>query len=166
MQFNQKTFYENLLAILRADYAKEIKNATAKELYNAVSKAIMSHLYDDWKKSEVKRKKRCGYLSAEFLVGRAIYSNLLNLGVLEEVKEALAKEGVDINTFEEIEDAPPFPSAASSISIPSKKSKMLRSGTAVWEDWQRAIWKAPHRTTFRLMDTACVIATACSNKAS
>ena len=105
MQFNQKTFYENLLAILRADYAKEIKNATAKELYNAVSKAIMSHLYDDWKKSEVKRKKRCGYLSAEFLVGRAIYSNLLNLGVLEEVKEALAKEGVDINTFEEIEDA-------------------------------------------------------------
>ena len=84
MQFNQKTFYENLLAILRADYAKEIKNATAKELYNAVSKAIMSHLYDDWKKSEVKRKKRCGYLSAEFLVGRAIYSNLLNLGVLEE----------------------------------------------------------------------------------
>ena len=32
MQFNQKTFHENLLAILRADYAKEIKNATAKEL--------------------------------------------------------------------------------------------------------------------------------------
>ena len=57
MQFNQKTFYENLLVILRADYAKEIKNATAKELYNAVSKAIMSHLYDDWKKKRSKTQK-------------------------------------------------------------------------------------------------------------
>ena len=48
--------------------------------------------------------KRAAYLSAEFLIGRMIYSNLLNLGLLEDTKELLATAGIDINVFEDIED--------------------------------------------------------------
>ena len=105
MKFSKESFNKQLKVLLQAEYATDVKQASCKELYNAVSKTVMSNLYGDWKRTSTKHKKRCGYLSAEFLVGRAIYSNLLNLGILEDVKTVLAENGVDINNFEEIEDA-------------------------------------------------------------
>ena len=49
--------------------------------------------------------RRAFYFSAEYLVGRLVYSNLFNLGILSEVKKAFAEKGVDLACLEEIEDA-------------------------------------------------------------
>ncbi len=105
MKFDKKNFLNEVDRILRADYATELGSATKKELYNALSKAAMALAYDDWNREKNNNKKRCGYFSAEFLMGRSIYSNLLNLGILEETCEALRSIGKDLNEFEEVEDA-------------------------------------------------------------
>ena len=105
MKFDKKNFLSEVDRILRADYATELGSATKKELYNALSKAAMALAYDDWNREKNNNKKRCGYFSAEFLMGRSIYSNLLNLGILEETCEALRSIGKDLNEFEEVEDA-------------------------------------------------------------
>lgn len=104
MEWNKEAFLQKLDAFLQAEGASTEK-ASAKRLYNAVSKAIVAELYKDWEKERKSKKKRCGYLSAEFLVGRAIFSNLLNLGVLHEVRKALSSRGASLSDFEEVEDA-------------------------------------------------------------
>ena len=104
MQFNKKKFLEDLDSILRSGYGCTDKNANVKQLYNAVSMSVTSNLHDIWEKNRDGKKKRGGYISAEFLVGRAIFSNLFNLGIIDEVRNALAERGIDINDFEEIED--------------------------------------------------------------
>ena len=76
--------------------------ASAKELYEAVSYAAMSELAAKW--AAPKKAKRACYLSAEFLVGRLIYSNLLNLGLLDECNQYLQQNGIDATVFEQIED--------------------------------------------------------------
>lgn len=50
-------------------------------------------------------KRKACYLSMEFLIGRSFYNNLMELGLLDATKEVLASKGIDINVFEEIEDA-------------------------------------------------------------
>ena len=91
--------------LLKANDGMCISEANAPALYRAVSRATMADILDKWNKDQQKAKKRVGYLSAEFLVGRAVYANLYNLGKLEEVKAWLLEKGVDITLFEEIEDA-------------------------------------------------------------
>jgi starch phosphorylase len=70
-----------------------------KKLYNSISSAVMEEIAPTHKDG-----KRACYLSAEFLIGRMIYSNLFNLGMLEETKDVLGKNGLDPNLFEQIED--------------------------------------------------------------
>lgn len=96
-------FKKNVGTILDLDYGKTIKEATTIELYNAVSKAAMKTTGADWS-LEAKGKKVC-YLSAEFLIGRLIYSNLFNLGLLNQFSELLTENQIDIRVFEDIEDA-------------------------------------------------------------
>lgn len=105
MKFDRKTFLADVERVLNADYACDLKSAGRRELYNAVSKAVMEETYDDWSRERNAARRRCGYFSAEFLMGRAIYSNLLNLGILEDVGDALKSVGEDLNQFEEVEDA-------------------------------------------------------------
>lgn len=88
--------------VLAADCRKNHCPATPRELYNAVSKAALDLAADAWKRAP---GKRVAYLSAEFLVGRLVYANLLNMGRLGEVQQMLLDAGVDANVFEEIEDA-------------------------------------------------------------
>ena len=88
--------------VLAADCRKTAAQATPRELYNAVSKAALDLAADAWKRAP---GKRVAYLSAEFLVGRLVYANLLNMGRLGEVQRMLLDAGVDANVFEEIEDA-------------------------------------------------------------
>ncbi|MBQ5802397.1 MAG: glycogen/starch/alpha-glucan phosphorylase [Clostridia bacterium] len=91
--------------ILQNEYGCALKTATTKELYNALSKAAMQSIATAWQKTKNDTGKRCGYLSAEFLVGRSVFANLQSLGALEEVRTVLKERGVDINRFEEVEDA-------------------------------------------------------------
>ncbi len=95
-------FQNDVIKCLELDSGKTLETATTKELYNAVSKAAVAQAYRGADKFA--GTKRAAYLSAEFLIGRMIYSNLLNLGLLEDTKELLATAGIDINVFEDIED--------------------------------------------------------------
>lgn len=94
---------ENLLTDSRTD----IKSAAPYELHNAVARAVMSDIASEWNESEQRHnsKRRAYYLSAEFLMGRAVYNNLYCAGVLDEAKEIFSENGIDINCMEEIEDA-------------------------------------------------------------
>ena len=83
--------------ILQNEYGCALKTATTKELYNALSKAAMQSIATAWQKTKNDTGKRCGYLSAEFLVGRSVFANLQSLGALEEVRTVLKERGVDIN---------------------------------------------------------------------
>ena len=105
MKFDQKAFLDGVERVLHAEYACDIKTAGKVELYNAVSRAVMEEIFTDWNNEKNSPRRRCGYFSAEFLMGRAIYSNLMNLGILDEVGAALASVGEDVKQFEEVEDA-------------------------------------------------------------
>ena len=76
-----------------------------KEKYTVFSKAIMEDILPQWQASLKKfdRKKKAYYLSAEFLMGRALSNNLINLRKLEEMKEMLEGLGIDYNALEEAE---------------------------------------------------------------
>ena len=98
-----KSLQEQIDRILEEDYQQRIETDSTVQLYQAVSRAAMHQLASGG--ATPTDGKRVGYFSAEFLMGRMIYANLLNLGILEEVRDLLAARGVDIGIFEEIEDA-------------------------------------------------------------
>ncbi len=81
----------------------DIAHATAKQLYNAVSKAALQEIYAQWK-SEPSAEKSIGYFSAEFLMGRLVESNLMNMNLLKETEALLQEHGVSSAVFEEIPD--------------------------------------------------------------
>ena len=103
MKFQRKNFLQDVGRILAADFATDIAHADTRELYNAVSKAVMAETLSARKPAGT--GKRCCYFSAEFLMGRAIFNNLMDLGILEEAGEALASVGRALGEFEEVEDA-------------------------------------------------------------
>jgi len=86
---------------------KDLSGATPAQLHNALGDTVMELYADQWKnaRQEHLSERRAAYLSMEFLVGRAVYNNLLCLGIYDEVKEAFAELGLDFSNFEEIEDA-------------------------------------------------------------
>ena len=101
----KNTWIKTVETLLAANNGVDLQHASTSELYRAVSRASMAEIADTWQKCKDAPQKRVGYLSAEFLVGRAIFANLYNLGKLDEVKALLAERGVDIAAFEDIEDA-------------------------------------------------------------
>lgn len=85
----------------------EPKNATIQQIHNALGETLMELFADDWQKSREKHlcSRRACYFSMEFLVGRAIFNNLLCLGIYNEVSEIFEECGISLNSLEEIEDA-------------------------------------------------------------
>ena len=98
---------EKLELTAQSMYCKTVEELTASELHLALGKAVMGEIAPNWAKSKAKHnsQRRAYYFSAEFLMGRMMYNNLYCLGILEEITKQLKKKGIDINTFEEIDDA-------------------------------------------------------------
>ena len=86
---------------------KDIKNASPQQLHDALGKTVMEMFANRWSsaRQEHLSKRRAAYLSMEFLVGRAVYNNLLVLGIYDEVDAAFKELGLNLADLEEIEDA-------------------------------------------------------------
>ena len=86
---------------------KDISSATPQQLHNALGETVMELYSQQWSnaRDEHLSKRRAAYLSMEFLVGRAVYNNLLCLGIYNEVNEAFSELGLNLADLEVIEDA-------------------------------------------------------------
>lgn len=95
------------ISLAKSKYLKQINELTPYELHDVISSAVMSDISDNWINSRNKRisDRTAFYFSAEFLVGRAIYNNLVSMGIYDEVESALNEQGVSLNSLEDVEDA-------------------------------------------------------------
>ena len=96
-----ENFKEKLVSICEKEYRAQPKELTPNQLHCAVSKLVMEELTPAWDKSRDKHDhaRKASYLSMEFLVGRAIYNNLLCLGILGDAAKELSELGADISEF-------------------------------------------------------------------
>ena len=94
-------------AQLKYTYDVSLKEATPQELHEALGVAVMMAISDNWNRSKKTRmhQRKAYYFSAEYLIGRLVYSNLYNLGILDDMKHLFAERGVDLAVLEDIEDA-------------------------------------------------------------
>ena len=92
---------------LKLTYDVSMKEANANELHSALAHVMMMQLSRQWSECKTARKgkRHAYYFSAEYLIGRLVYSNLFNLGILDELKSLFAVKGVDLACMEEVEDA-------------------------------------------------------------
>ena len=93
-------------AQLKYTYDVSLKDATPQELHEALGQAVMMAISDNWSHAKKTRmhERKAYYISAEYLIGRLVYSNLFNLGILDEMKKLFAERGVDLAVLEDIED--------------------------------------------------------------
>ena len=91
---------------LKYTYDVSLQEATPQELHEALGQAVMMSIAENWSNSKRARmhQRKAYYFSAEYLIGRLVYSNLYNLGILDEMKQLFAARGVDLGCLEEIED--------------------------------------------------------------
>ena len=84
-----------------------LRDATPQQLHEALGQAVMMAISENWNHSKHTRmhERKAYYFSAEYLIGRLVYSNLYNLGILDEMKKLFAEQGVDLAILEDIEDA-------------------------------------------------------------
>ncbi|KLE14281.1 glycogen/starch/alpha-glucan phosphorylase [Clostridium sp. C8] len=94
---------ENLTKILEKRFNKTIKEASNEEIYLALLELTKGTIN---KKGTNKGNKKLYYISAEFLIGKLLSNNLINLGLYEEVKEVLSANGKELTEIEEIELEP------------------------------------------------------------
>lgn len=93
----------NLYEIVSKKYSKNLKDCTNQEIYFALLEMVQE-MAD--KKKLNNSKKKLYYISAEFLIGKLLSNNLINLGIYDEVKDILAENGKNLSEIEEIEPEP------------------------------------------------------------
>lgn len=107
LDFDKDSFKKEVINNVKTLYRKTIDEATDQQVFQAVSYAIKDTIIDQWiathKEYEKKNAKTVYYLSMEFLMGRALGNNLINLTCYNEVKEALDELGFDLNVIEDQE---------------------------------------------------------------
>ena len=93
-------------AQLKYTYDVTLTEATPQELHEALGNAVMMAISDNWSRCKKARmhERKAYYISAEYLIGRLVYSNMFNLGILDEMKALFAERGVDLAVLEDIED--------------------------------------------------------------
>ncbi len=106
-KFDKKEFKKEVEANVKMLYRKTLKEATKQQIFQAVSYAIKDTIIDNWlttqKAYDEQDPKIVYYMSMEFLMGRALGNNLINLQAYEDVKEALDELGFDLNIIEDQE---------------------------------------------------------------
>ncbi len=107
MSYNCMNILKWTEAQLKYNYDVSLKEATPQELHEALGIAVMMAISDHWSRSRHARQheRKAYYFSAEYLIGRLVYSNLFNLGILDEMKQLFAERDVDLAVLEDIEDA-------------------------------------------------------------
>ncbi len=107
LKFNKTAFKKEVEANVKTLYRKTLKEATNQQIFQAVSYAVKDTIIDNWlatqKAYDEKDPKIVYYMSMEFLMGRALGNNLINLQAFEGVKEALDELGIDLNVIEDQE---------------------------------------------------------------
>ena len=108
--FKKEEFKKSVKENVKMFYRKTIEEATQEQVFQAVSLAVKDVIIDNWlltqKQYEKDDPKIVYYLSMEFLMGRALGNNLINLCAYDEVKEALDELGFDLNVIEDQEPDP------------------------------------------------------------
>ena len=107
MSYNCMNILKWTEAKLKYTHDVSLREASAQDLHEALGEAVMMAISDNWNHSKRTRMhdRKAYYISAEYLIGRLVYSNLYNLGILDEMKQLFAQRGVDLAVLEEIEDA-------------------------------------------------------------
>ena len=107
LKFDKAAFKKEVEANVKTLYRKTLKEATKQQIFQAVSYAIKDTIIDNWlatqKAYDEQDPKIVYYMSMEFLMGRALGNNLINLQAYEGVKEALGELGLDLNIVEDQE---------------------------------------------------------------
>ena len=109
-RFEKKAFKKEVEQTVKQLFRKTVDEVSQQELYQAVSYVVKDAIIDDWiatqKQYEKDDPKIVYYMSMEFLLGRALGNNLINMTAYKEVKEALEEMGLNLN---ELEDQEPDP---------------------------------------------------------
>lgn len=107
MNFDKEGFKKEVINNVKTLFRKTISEATPKQVFQAVAYAVKDDIIDRWiatqKEYEKQNVKTVYYLSMEFLMGRALGNNLINLTCYDQIKEALDELGFDLNFIEDQE---------------------------------------------------------------
>ena len=110
MGFDKETFKKSVLFNMKNVFRKTVEEATPEQMYQAVAYAVKDVIIDEWiathKEYEKQDVKTLYYLSMEFLMGRALGNNIINIMSQKEVKEVLEELGFDLNSIEDQEPDP------------------------------------------------------------
>ena len=109
-RFDKRAFKHEVTENVKTLFRKKIEEATPQQLYQAVSYAVKEAIIDDWiatqRTYDKEDPKMVYYMSMEFLLGRALGNNLINMTAYKEVKKALDELGIDLNLLEDQEPDP------------------------------------------------------------
>lgn len=107
LKFDKELFKRSVVYNVKTLYRKDMEEATPQQVFQAVSLAIKDQIMDNWidtqKAYEKQDPKMVYYMSMEFLMGRALGNNIINLQASAPVKEALEELGLDLNLVEDQE---------------------------------------------------------------
>ncbi|MDE5866016.1 MAG: glycogen/starch/alpha-glucan phosphorylase, partial [Lachnospiraceae bacterium] len=105
--FDTELFKRSVLYNIKTLYRKTLEEATDQQIFQAVSYAVKDAIVDQWLASQQEYEKQdpkmVYYLSMEFLMGRALGNNMINLQAYDVFKDALSELGIDINIVEDQE---------------------------------------------------------------
>lgn len=105
--FDKENFKKEVINNVKNLFRKSIDEATQQQVFQAVAYAVKDDIIDRWiatqKAYEKQNAKTVYYLSMEFLMGRALGNNMINLTCYEQIKEALDELGFDLNVLEDQE---------------------------------------------------------------
>lgn len=105
-KLDKDKFTEDYIENLQRITLKSFDDTSEKDKYDALCDTIMERINQEWRESKAKSRyeRKAYYFSAEFLIGRSLGNNLINLGIYDQVKDLLSELGIDFEAIEDYED--------------------------------------------------------------